>query len=283
MTFVLPFGLVYLLFTIWPVIQGAYVSFHKWNLMGDQGSVGMANYVKLWNDKFFWQALGHTAWFSLITVPVLMVVAVSLALLADRKTVFRRFLRSSYYLPSVLSVSVASFIASYMAAPYLGFVNNLLHDLGILRAGQEIQWLMDKNLVWVLLSLTTIWWTIGFSMLLYLAALQEIPDEIMEAADIDGASKFKQLFQITLPLLSRTHYLVILLQVIACFKVFGQIQLITNGGPGTATKSLVMYIYEAGFKKNNLGYASAMSFALFLILLILSLIQVRLQSRSDSE
>lgn len=278
--FMLPFFVLYTVFTIWPVFQGLYVSFFKWTLMGPQGFVGWDNYTKLVSDKYFWGALWNTTKFVLITVPLLLVTAIVLALLANRATKIRKFARSAFYIPSVLSVSVVSYIAVYLASPHMGFINNLLHDLGM-PADIEPQWIIGPQLAWVTLALTTVWWSIGFSMLLYIAALQEIPDEIYEAAEVDGASKTRQLFSITLPLLSRTHWLVFLLQVIASFKVFGQIQLITGGGPGTATRSLVEYVYDTGFGKSNMGYASAISYSLFVILLVFSLFQLRLQSRSE--
>jgi multiple sugar transport system permease protein len=280
--FMAPFGILYTVFTIWPVFQGLYVSLYKWGLMGKQKFIGMDNFTKLVGDKYFWQSLEHTTLFVVITVPLLMVTAVVLALLANRTTKIRKLARSAFYIPSVLSVSVISFIAIYLASPRMGFINNLLHNLGVIPANVEPQWIIGKHLAWVTLALTTVWWTVGFSMLLYLAALQEISDEVYEAADVDGASKPRQLFAITLPLLSRTHWLVLLLQVIASFKVFGQIRLITAGGPGTSTRPLVQYIYDTGFTKDNLGYASAMSYGLFVILLVFSLLQLRVQSRGEA-
>ncbi|QAY71874.1 sugar ABC transporter permease [Xylanimonas protaetiae] len=276
-----PFLLLYTVFTIWPVFQAMWVSLSKWSLTGSQGFVGLANYAKALDDKYFWAALGNTVKFTIITVPTMMVVAVLVALLANRASRVRAFARSAFYIPSVLTVSVISYISRFMASPHTGFINHFLHDIGLLPADVEPQWLLGPRLAWVTLAGTTVWWTIGFAMLLYLAALQEIPDDVYEAASIDGASKGRQLFSITLPLMSRTHWLVFLLQVIACFKVFGQVQLITGGGPAGSTTSLVLYIYQTGFGKDNLGYASAMSFALFLILLVFSLLQLRVQTRSE--
>lgn len=281
--FMLPFGALYTLFTIWPVFQGAYVSLFDWGLMGPQGFVGLDNYTKAFSDKYFWGAMANTTTFAVITVPLLMLTAVVFALLANRPTRFRKFARSAFYIPSVLSVSAISYIALFMAEPHMGFINNLLHDIGILPSDVEPQWILGEGLNWITLSGATVWWTVGFSMLLYLAALQDVPEAVYEAADLDGASKTQQLFMITLPLLSKTHWLVFLLQVLASFKVFGQTQLITEGGPGTATRSIVQYVYQTGFGKDKLGYASAMSFGLFFLLLVFSLAQVRLQGRGDKQ
>ena len=279
LAFILPFFILYTVFTIWPVIQGFYVSLHKWGLMGKQDFIGFDNYAKFIGDKNFWGALWHTTFFTLITTPMLVVTAMVLAMLANRATKIKRGLRVIYYLPSILSVSVASFIAKYTFAPYTG----LLHSLGILPQDAELQWMQDPNLVWFTISLMTVWWTIGFPMLLYLSALQDISTDIYEAASIDGATKTQQLFRIVLPLLKPTTWLVFLLQMIGCFKVFGQIYLITGGGPASSTRPLIQYIYENAFEKNNMGYAASMSYVLFGILLVFSLGQQLLQRRGEDK
>lgn len=283
LAFILPFFILYTVFTIWPVIQGFYVSLHKWGLMGKQDFIGFDNYAKFIGDKNFWGALWHTTFFTLITTPMLVVTAMVLAMLANRATKIKRGLRVIYYLPSILSVSVASFIAKYTFAPYTGLLNGVLHSLGILPQDAELQWMQDPNLVWFTISLMTVWWTIGFPMLLYLSALQDISTDIYEAASIDGATKRQQLFRIVLPLLKPTTWLVFLLQMIGCFKVFGQIYLITGGGPASSTRPLIQYIYENAFEKNNMGYAASMSYVLFGILLVLSLGQQLLQRRGEDK
>lgn len=280
--FLLPFTVFYTLFTIWPVIQGVYVSLYKWGLMGKIKFVGVDNYTRFLKDKFFWQSLGNTATFVILSVPLLVILALILALLANRTSKLKRFYRASFYLPNILSVSVISFITIYMASPYMGFINGILHSLGLIPANVEPQWLSSGSLTWITIAVTSVWWTVGFSMLIYISALQDIPDQLYEAAKIDGASPARQLFNITVPLLAPATSLVLLLQIIASFKVFGQIFLITRGGPGTLTRPLIQYIYETAFTKNDLGYASAMSYALFVILVILSVLQIRLQNRREA-
>ena len=279
--FILPFFILYTVFTIWPVIQGFYVSLHKWGLMGKQSFIGFDNYAKFIGDKNFWKALKATTFFVIITTPMLVILSMILAMLANRATKLKKSLRIIYYLPSVLSVAVASFTAKYVFTPYRGLVNGVLHATGLLSAAEEPQWLQDPNLVWITISIMTVWWTIGFSMLLFLSALQDISFDIYEAAKIDGASSKQLLFYVTIPLLKPTLWLVSLLQLIACFKVFGQIQLITGGGPGSITRPLIQYIYETAFNKNNMGYAAAMSYVLFAILLVLSIVQQALQKRGE--
>jgi multiple sugar transport system permease protein len=281
--FLLPFLLLYSAFVIWPVISGVYISFHKWGLMGKIRFVGINNYTRFLGDKNFWAALGHTTQFVIISVPLLIITALVLALLANRKVFFQKFLRVSYYIPNVLSVAVISFLFKFMFSPYTGFISTLFHSLGILSPDQEIQWLKVTNLVWLVITFATVWWTTGFTMMLYISALQDIPTQIYEAADIDGASKSRQLFSITLPLLKPTTYLVLLLQIIASFKVFGQVLLISGGGPGGLTRPLIQYIYDVAFRQNDMGYGAAMSYALFVILVVLSYIQTRIQKNEEAK
>ena len=281
--FLLPFLVLYSLFTIWPVIQGFYVSLHKWTLMGKQEFIGFENYLDFMGDKSFWGALKNTFKFVLITCPMLVVVALLLALLANRPTRMKKSLRIIYYMPSILSVSIASLIAGSVFAPYKGLLNGVLVWAGIIKAGEDLQFLMDKNLVWVTISTMTVWWTVGFSMLLFISALQEISPEMYEAAEIDGATKSQQLWGIVLPLLKPTTWLVILLQTLACFKVFGQVYNITGGGPANSTRPIIQYIYESAFEKGKMGYAASMSYVLFGILLIFSLIQQKIQRKGESK
>ena len=279
--FILPFTIIYSIFTIYPVFQGAYMSFFKWNLMGKQGFLGWDNYSKMFSDKFFWSSLWNTTKFVLYSTPTIVLSSLILALLCNRNSRLKRLYRTFFFFPNLLSVAVISYIAIYMAQPYdMGFLSNLMHTLGVDRSF-EIFWLKDKHLAWVTITVATLWWTQGYNMMLDISALQDIPDRLYEAAAIDGATPRQQLFQITLPLLKRTTMLILMLQIIASFKVFQQIKLITDGGPGRATQPLIHYIYEQGFTKQKLGYAGAMSFALFFILIVLTLIQRRLQREED--
>lgn len=279
--FMLPFLILYTMFTIWPVLQGFYVSLHKWSMMGKQKFVGFENYAKFIEDRHFWGALKNTVKFVIITTPLLVIMAMILAMLANRRTHMKKTLRVAYYIPSILSVSAASFIAKNIFSPYSGFLNGFLHAVKILPSDVELQFLNDTNLVWVTITSMTVWWTVGFSMMLFISALQDISPETYEAAAIDGASRVQQLFHIEIPLLKPTIWLVGLLQMIACFKVFGQVHLITGGGPANSTRPMIQYIYESAFNKNKLGYAAAMSYVLFAILLILSLGQQLIQKRGE--
>ena len=153
--------------------------------------------------------------------------------------------------------------------------------MGVCNSTNEPLWFNTVDLSWVVIVLMTLWWTAGFPLLLYLSALQDIPKEIMEAASVDGATAQQKFFHITLPILSPTIWLVALLQIIASFKVFGQIRMTTGGGPASSTRSLIMYIYEVAFDKNNMGYAAAMSYLLFAVLVICTVIQLKMQKGDE--
>ncbi|WP_066194584.1 MULTISPECIES: carbohydrate ABC transporter permease [Gracilibacillus] len=277
--FLLPFFIAYFLFTILPIFKGMEMSLYDWNLVGKLDFVGLANYVEMFTDNDFWRTLWNTTLFVILTTPTMVILALVLALLANLNSKLQTFFRSAYFLPSILSVSVISFLAIFMLQPYDGLVNNVIQSLGM---DIEPFWMADTVLAWFSIVGVTLWWTVGFNMILYLASLQDIPESLYEASEIDGATRWEQFKYITMPQLTPISRVILLLQILASYKVFAQILLITDGGPGGATKPLIQYIYEIGFTQNNLGYAATMSYALFFILLILSIIQLRFQ-RSEED
>ena len=273
-SFLLPFLVLYTVYVMYPVIKAGYMSTFKWNLMGKRGFEGLDNYRKLLGDKYFWGALLNTGKFMIYSTPVIMLSSLALALLANRPTRFTRLYRSAYFLPHLLSVSVVASVTKYMVQPYgQGFISTLMHSLGIQK---ELFFLMDPHLVWVMLVVATMWWTQGYNFLIYTAALQDIQETLYDAAAIDGANGTQRMFYITLPLLNKTHVMILMLQMIASAKVFGQIWMLTEGGPGWETRTIVMYIYQTAFTKNNMGYACAMSIVFFMLLMILTQIQRKL-------
>lgn len=279
--FILPFFVLFTIFTIYPSVQGIWVSLNKWSLMGRQKFIGLENYRDMFSDAKFWDALKHTFGFTIICAPLITVISMIMALLANRPVKYKKFLRIAYYIPGVLSVSVGSFIAKYTFTPYRGLVNGILTSLGMVTTKTEPLWLDEPILAWTVVVIMTIWWTCGFPMLLYLSALQDISPEIQEAAAVDGATDTQKLLHLTLPLLRPTFFLVLLLQIIASFKIFGQVKMITDGGPSNSTRSLILYIYQAAFDKNKLGYAAAMSYALFVIIAVCVLAQLKVQSKGE--
>ncbi|OZB94959.1 carbohydrate ABC transporter permease [Paenibacillus sp. XY044] len=280
--FLLPFLIVYLLFTIWPMIKGAQMSFYKWTLIRKMKYVGWDNFQRMFHDDQFWASVWHSTIFVFLTTPAMIVLAIVLALIANRKSRLQKLYRSAFFLPSILSVSVASYLGLFMFQPYTGFINGFLHGLGILAEGKEIFWLTEQSLAWIAVAALTLWWTVGFNFILYLSAMQEIPDEIYEAASLDGAAKGQMFWRITLPMMNSITRMILMLQIIASYKVFMQIYIITGGGPLDSTRPIIQYIYQSGFKKNDLGYAATMSYMLFAILLVLSIIQYVINNRKEA-
>lgn len=276
--FLLPFSILYLVFTIYPMLQGLYMSFYKWSIIRKIDFVGLQNYQKMLGDSDFWGALQNTTFFVVVSTPTMVIIALLLALISNRKSKFMKLFRVTFFIPSVLTVSVISYLAIFVLQPYTGLLNSFLHLCGI--KGEPF-WLANQHLAWVSIILTTIWWTVGFNMILYLSALQDVSEEIYEAASLDGATKSQIFFSITLPLLKPITKIIVMLQILSSFKVFSQILLITNGGPGSATRPIIQYIYETGFTKSSLGYASALSYGLFVILVIVTLIQFRVTKEKE--
>jgi len=273
----LPFLLFYMLFTFYPLVQGFIVSFFKWSITGPKVFVGISNYQELISDNFFWESLWHTLGYVLLSTPIFVLGAFILAIIIDYKQIIgKTFLRTVFFLPNVLTVSIVAVIWLNMLQPYTGLTNALLHSIGI---RPEIYWLSDKNLVWPSIIWVTFWWNTGYYMILYLAGLQEISEELYEAAELDGASWLQTIFHITIPSLARVHVLVLFLQVVASFKIFGQVFLITEGGPGGASRTFIQYIYEVGFQRFFVGKASAAAFVLFGIIIIVSILQLKIMDR----
>jgi multiple sugar transport system permease protein len=240
--------------------------------VGKDHFVGLENYIYAFKDTDFWLSLWHTTLFVIIATPVLILIPFVLALVIDQKIKGRTFLRTVFFTPNILSVSVVSSVWIFVLQPYNGLLNNLLHKIGI---QQELFWLNEPSLAWISIVMVTLWWTEGFNMMIYLAGLQDIPTEHYEAATIDGAGNWQKLRYITLPAMRGIFVLLTVLQVIANFKIFGQVWLITRGGPGNQTRTMIQYIYETGFTANELGRATSMSFIFFVLLITLSFLQFK--------
>jgi multiple sugar transport system permease protein len=273
-SFIFLFFVFYLMFTLYPVVQGFIVSLSEWNITGDKTFVGINNYGALVGDSIFWSSFWNSTKFVLMSVPGIMIVAFALAVLIDSKYIRgKAFFRSVFFLPVVLSVSIIAIIWSYAFDPYIGSINTILKAFG---KQEPIFWVGDPSLVWVSIMLLTIWWTMGTTMILYLAGLQDIPADQFEAAEIDGANGWQRIWHITIPSLSRVHTLVMFLLIIASFKVFGQAFLITGGGPSGSSRTLIQYIYEIGFNRFEMGRASAASYILFVVVLLVTFVQFQL-------
>jgi multiple sugar transport system permease protein len=279
--FLAPFLALYLLFVIGPALYGLVMSFFHTSLVkpGVSGFAGFGNYAEALHSSDFWSSLWHTLWFTVLTTPPLIALAFVFALLADRVSTGRWFFRLAFFAPYILPSAVVALIWIWLYTPGLGLFENVLGKIGITAPN----WLGDPNFAMISLAITTVWWTLGFNFVLYLAGLQEIPRELYEAAAIDGAGPWQQIRTITIPLLGRTTTLVAVLQVIASLKVFDQMYLMTSGGPDFSTRSVLEYVYDQGFTNFRVGYASAVSMLFFVVVLAVSAGWFSLVRRQEKE
>lgn len=271
-----PFLLAFGLFLIWPTVYGLWMSFTGTSLAGTNTQfVGLDNWAEALGDPQVWTSLGNTAWFTLLSTIPLVVIAMLLAVLVNVGLPGQWFWRLSFFMPFLLASTVVSQFWNWMYNPQLGLINTFLGWFGI----QGPAWLQDPGTAMIAVVITTVWWTIGFNFLLYLAALQNIPDQLYEAASLDGAGGWRKFLSITLPQLAPTTVLVLVLQVLASLKVFDQIYQMTGGGPGGTTRPVLLYIYEVGFTGYRLGYASAISYIFFFLIIIVSIGYMVISSR----
>jgi ABC-type sugar transport system permease subunit len=281
--FLLPFLIVYVVFLVVPVFSGLRMSFFNWTIGGPGSTqfLGLANYKELFADSDFWQSLWITILFTIISTPVLVIIALGLALLVNRGIPARGLFRTVFFAPFVLPVSVVALIWNWLYQPGFGLINGTISALGL----QEVDWLNNSHIALLSVIILTIWWTVGFNFVLYLAGMQQIPRELHEAANIDGAGAWARIRWITIPLLNRFTSLIIILQVIASLQLFSQSYLLQNqtDGPNFSTRSVVQYIYESGFTSFRIGYASALSYIFFILILLVSLGQFALLSRTARE
>lgn len=279
--FLLPFVALYVLFIIGPALYGLVLSFTDASLVkgGFNGFAGLANYREALRSSDFWSSLWHTIWFTILTTPPLIVLALVFALLADRVKRGRWFFRLAFFAPYILPSAVVALIWMFMYTPAIGLADAAIGQLGL----TPPNWLGSESFAMVSLAITTVWWTLGFNFVLYLAGLQEIPRELYEASAIDGAGPWQQIRSITIPMLSRTTTLVAVLQVIASLKVFDQMYIMTSGGPNFATRSVLEYIYDQGFTNFRIGYASALSMLFFVVVLIVSVGWFAIVRRQEKE
>jgi multiple sugar transport system permease protein len=274
--FVAPFLLLYLFILIYPLLLGIALSFRRVDLFGGGTFVGFDNYARLLGDPVFHQSLLNTFKIALMIVPTLTVITLLLALALNRPARSATIFRGIFFSSSVLSVTIVTLIWRFVLAPDAGLLGELATSLG----AEPLPFLSHPDLALPALALTTIWWSIGLPMMLFLAGLQQIPEDVYEAAALDRASKWTTFWRVTLPGLKRTLIVVIMLQTAAQLQLFGQSQLLTAGGPSGASRTIVLFIFEVAFGRWELGYATAAAEILFILILAVTLTQYWATNRS---
>jgi len=269
--FLAPYLLVFLLFLLLPTLASIGVSFTQWGVLGLPRWLGLANYRTILSDQMFWQAFRNTLYFAFLTVPLLVAGGLGLAVLFNQSLRGRVVARTVVFMPYAIMVTVVGMLWRWMYNANFGLVNFYLSALGL----PQVAWL--TNVTWAMpgVAISTAWWQIGTNMVIYLAGLQEIPVELYEAARVDGAGPWQSFRNITLPGLYLMHVFVVPLSVIASLRAFGQILVMTHGGPLGSTYVLVQHLYATGWVNFRMGEASAVGVILLLITFIFTIFQLR--------
>jgi multiple sugar transport system permease protein len=277
LAYVSPALIIVTIFFLIPLVLAFWISMTEWNVAGFKKFVGLENYIDLLSDKRWHQALWFTTFYTVVVTIVTFAMGFGLALMVRMRQ--RRFvaLRTAFYLPVVIGVATASFIFLYLFNDQIGAVNAALRGLGLIQ--EDVAWLADPGTAFLTLLVLTVWKNAGFAMITLLIAMQAVPEELYEAARVDGASPWQSLRRITVPLILPTIALVVLLLVVGSYLAFDQFYIITRGGPNNSTITATYWIYNQAFVGFKFGYSTAMSVVLMLFLVVLGAIQLRILRR----
>lgn len=284
--FFAPYLICFALFWLVPLVYGIYMSLCKFSLTkGNTGFVGLENYLKIFTPgsmyfESFFRGLRQSLLFVVGSVPLLVLVALALALIVDNLPArCRTFFRTIYFMSYAISVTAVAAIFKWLFNSNGGYVNNILLRLGILQ--EPVHWLEDQPFAWIVLILATVWWTVGYNMMLFINALNGIDPALHEAAEVDGANFWQRLWAITLPSIRSVTSYITLTSIIASFNMYGQSALITKGGPLNTTSTLIQEISNTIFNNNNLGVGNAMAITMGIIVMLMAMAQQYLQREKE--
>lgn len=265
----------FFMFMFIPMIATFVLSFTQYDMLSTPKFIGLKNYIDMFHDKIVWQVTFNTIIYTIITVPIGMCISLLLAVVLDGPIKGRRFFRGTFFLPSIISMVVVSIVWQWIYNPQYGILNYVIGFWGI----EPQNWLGNAKTALISLAAVGIWKRSGYDMMLFLSGLQSIPDTYYEAAKLDGASKWQQFRYITVPLLKPTTFFVFIMAMISSFQVFDQVNLMTQGGPGRSSSVLVHYLYQNAFQYFDLGYACAIAYLLFAIVLIITIFNSRAEKK----
>jgi putative chitobiose transport system permease protein len=271
--FLLPAIVLFITFDYLPTISAFIYSFTEYHVLSPAVWNGGANYKTLMNDEIFWKAIGNSFRYFLIVVPLLVSLPLLLAILINQKLKGIYFFRILYYMPVITSMVAVAIVFRYVYHP-AGILNYVLHSLGL--QNDQLNWLLNEKTALPAVSMMEVWKAMGFYMVIYLAGLQNIPNDLVESAKIDGANRFQVLWHIFLPLLRPIIAVTLVLSTLAAVQIFTSVYIMTGGGPFNSTVSLPLYIYQKAFKEFDMGYASAMGIVLWVILMVLTIINFKI-------
>lgn len=280
--FIAPHLLLFTVFLITPTITGFIMSFFKWDYITKPVFVGLKNYGNLLDSNAidylkFWTTFGNTLKFVVITVPLLIIISLFLAILLNEKMVLRNFFRFTFYAPVVLSVTVACMIWRWILEDNVGIVGYYLNALGL----QRIHWLSQDPYIWLTIVIITIWWLLGTNFIFFMAGLQEVPKELYEAAEIDGAKAWGKFWNVTLPGIKRTMFFVLVTTTLGQFNIFGQPYILYGGRMPDNVQVLLNYVYQVAFDSYRMGSAAAMTVIMGITMVVISAVQYKLMRADD--
>jgi len=276
--FLAPFTISFVMFVIVPIVISLGLSFMQFDLTARNSVqfVGFRNFVDAWADAYFWSAMRATLWYAALMIPALVVTALAMAFGLNAMTRGRNAVRALLFLPGMFNVAVAGILWQWFYNGQFGLFNFVLKNIGM----PPQPWLSERSMAMPSIVLMSLWWAVGGTSVVLLAALQQIPKQIFEAAVLDGAGHLALLKKVCLPLLKPVLLFVVVTNTIGAFQVFGQPFLLTRGGPELSTRGVVQYIYETAFNNYRMGYGAAMSWMLFLVIAAFALVQYRFLRRS---
>lgn len=274
--FVLPSLAVLAVFVVYPLLQTAWMSLHDWSIGGTADFIGLDNYAELVADPRFWNSLRVTVVYTGVVVGAQLVLALVIAQGLRRTTLFTAFLRSAFYFPTIASLAVVGVVWKFLLDPQIGLVATTLQQFGL-----DADWLRDPATALPSIIVVGIWKGLGFTLIILLAGLQGIPEDLEAAARIDGAGAFRRFISITIPLLRPSVTFAAVVATVQSLQLFELSYVMTRGGPLFSTESVVMYLYQRGFIDFRMGYASAIAWALFLLILVISFAQLRVLRYDD--
>ena len=283
MGFILPSLLGFLIFTFIPVVISLYLSFTSWNFMeGIEGIKfnGLANYIRLFSDEWFLNSYKNNIIFTAVTVPVLIALGLVMATIINKYIYGGGVVRTMIFIPYIASVVAVCTVWMVLLQPSYGPVNEFFRSIGI---ANPPGWLADFK--WSLPSIMIIyvWQQVGYYSIVFLAGLKGLPEDVYEAAKVDGASSIRQFFSLTVPLISPTTFFLTIMGIIGSFKVFDQISVLTQGGPGSSSSVMAYYVYRTAFDYFEMGYANTLAWALFVLVFIVTLVQWKMQAKFSNE
>lgn len=283
MAFLAPGFIGFFVLILIPVISSLFLSFTRWNFMQGFSAIkfnGVQNYINLFKDDWFLASLKNNLIFTLVTVPVGLALGLILANFINKYIYLSTLVKIMFFIPYIASTVAVSIVWMVLLQPSFGPVNQLLQSIGI---ANPPGWLVDFKWSLPTVMIIYIWQELGYTIIVYMSGLKAIPNEIYEAAAVDGASKIRLFFDITVPMVAPTTFFLLIMGVIGTFRVFDQINVLTQGGPGNSTSVMAFYIYKTAFQDYRMGYATSMAWVLFIVIFAVTLTQWKLQDKFSNE